>query len=181
MLLFLYLEPSTMARWRSHLIDWLCQPEYTGTDRCLPCTAVNVLLAAVLTLGIAVLLDGSLSSQLLAMVVSTVSLAFLGVIFLRGYLVPGTPAFAEAVFPVWLLRWFEDQQPVNGSRLAGEFDVETALRTIGAVTECADVDDLCLTEEFREWWEARMPDLRADEPSRAALASILGVVGDSLV
>ena len=59
----------------------LRQPEYTGRNRCVPCTIVNLLIAVIITGGVAVVsipLGGAL------FVVS------LGAIYFRGYLVPGT-------------------------------------------------------------------------------------------
>jgi hypothetical protein len=43
----------------------------------------------------------------------------LALVYLRGYLVPGTPAFTKRYFPDWLLAWF-DKTP---ERREGTVDV----------------------------------------------------------
>jgi hypothetical protein len=88
----------------SDVADRLRQPEYTGENRCLPCTVVNVLIAAVLA---------GLLSVVLTPVVGLIGFAVgLGLIYLRGYLVPGTPALTKEYFPPWLLRLF-GKEPIE--------------------------------------------------------------------
>jgi hypothetical protein len=88
----------------SDAIERVRQPEYTGENRCLPCTVVNVLVAAVA----AVLL-----SVVLTPLVGLVGFAVgVGLVYLRGYLVPGTPQFTETYFPPWLLRLF-GKEPIE--------------------------------------------------------------------
>lgn len=82
----------------SRAFDQIRQPEYTGENRCIPCTTVNVVIAAVLATGIAVF------NPLLAIAAFVASLA---AIYLRGYLVPGTPALTKQYFPDWLLAKFD--------------------------------------------------------------------------
>jgi hypothetical protein len=104
------------------------QPEYTGENRCLPCTAVNTLLAAGLSGAVAA---GGLVVTT-PVVGAVAGVAVLGVsllsIYLRGYLVPGTPELTKRYFPPWLLRAFgkepvlEHHQPVETDE---EFDRAT--------------------------------------------------------
>lgn len=122
------------------------QPEYTGENRCLPCTAVNVLIAAVVS-G----LVGLVSVPL--MVVSFA--LFLGVIYVRGYLVPGTPTLTQRYFPERVLRWFDkDPAPAYTIPLDGDDDLdpESVLLGAEALEPCLALDDLCLTPGFREDW-----------------------------
>ncbi|MEF8779411.1 MAG: hypothetical protein V5A46_01865 [Haloferacaceae archaeon] len=67
--------------------DVLCRvrhPEYTGTDRCVPCTLLNLYLSAVV--GITIGLAWSRPAGVLAF-------GFMALlVYVRGYLVPGTPA-----------------------------------------------------------------------------------------
>lgn len=128
------------------LFGSLKQPEYTGENRCVPCTAVNVLIAAVVS-G----LVGLVSAPLM-LVSFTLSL---GVIYVRGYLVPGTPTLTQRYFPDRVLRWFDkDPAPAYAIPLDGEddLDTESVLLGAGALEPCRDVDDLCLTAGFREAW-----------------------------
>jgi hypothetical protein len=79
------------------------QPEYTGENRCVPCTATNVAIAAVLAIGLAFILVTPIGV--------VAFLASLVVIYLRGYLVPGTPELTKRYFPPWLLALF-GKEPV---------------------------------------------------------------------
>lgn len=87
------------------LIERLEQPEYTGENRCGACTAVNLLLAA----GLAALLGRR--NRALGL------LAFLGgaaLIYLRGYLVPGTPKLTKKYLPEPVLALFgKDERPAS--------------------------------------------------------------------
>ncbi|MDS0476141.1 hypothetical protein [Natrinema sp. 1APR25-10V2] len=97
------------------VVDDLKQPEYTGENRCEPCTVLNLVIAAVV---------GSLvarKSRLGGLVAVGVSLAL---IYLRGYLVPGTPTLTKRYLPPAVLRWFgKEPEPEVASGLGG---VDTA-------------------------------------------------------
>lgn len=78
-------------------IERLKQPEYTDENRCPPCTAVNLLIAAAIAVvagrrnrgvGILVFLGGA------------------ALIYLRGYLVPGTPELTKRYLPETVLAAF---------------------------------------------------------------------------
>ncbi len=86
------------------LAETVRRPEYTGDNRCLPCTVVNVLIATVL--GAIV----SKRSKVGGAVVVAVSLAS---IYLRGYLVPGTPELTKRYLPPAVLRWFGKEPDVE--------------------------------------------------------------------
>lgn len=79
------------------LIDRLRRPEHTGENRCIPCTAVNV--------GIAVV-AGVLAGIVLPVAGPVVLGVSLAVIYLRGYLVPGTPTLTRRYLPAWILARF---------------------------------------------------------------------------
>ncbi|MFB6129524.1 MAG: hypothetical protein ABEJ28_01730 [Salinigranum sp.] len=93
------------------------QPEYTGENRCIPCTVVNLAIAAVLSLAVWVWL-----SAVLAVVVAAVSVA---AIVLRGYLVPGTPALTKRYLPDRVLALF-DKGPTPRTATAVGSGVEAA-------------------------------------------------------
>lgn len=69
----------------------LRRPEYTGDRRCPVCTVLNLGIAGWSSANIAVLVEPVLG--LVAFVVGCV------LVYLRGYLIPGTPVVAERLFP----------------------------------------------------------------------------------
>lgn len=79
------------------LADTLRQPEYTGENRCPPCTAVNLLIATAL---------GWLLSRKSKLAGSIAVACSIAVIYLRGYLVPGTPELTTRYLPPSVLRRF---------------------------------------------------------------------------
>jgi len=150
----------TVAR---EVMDRVRQPAYTGANRCLPCTVTNLVIAAVLTAALAWL------SVSLAVAFAVLAVAS---IWLRGYLVPKTPELTKRYFPDWLLATF-DKQPKPEPIEPGEFDPETVLLDAGVVEPCADVDDLCLTDDFEADWLARIDRLADDATLRTELADQL--------
>jgi hypothetical protein len=120
-------------------------PAYTGQNRCVPCTITNVAIAAL----------GSLA--LAAVVPPLGAVAFLGAlltIYLRGYLVPGTPAFTRRYFPDWLLAVFDKADPIPTS-----VDVEETLVAAGVLHD--EAADLVLDPRFATAWAERMDDIDA--------------------
>ena len=161
----------------SSLLDRFRRPEYTGGNRCIPCTIVNVAIALVVAGGVAVFNPlvgaGVLTASLLA-------------IYLRGYLVPGTPTLTKRYFPDWLLAKFDkaDLEVENAAEpTLNDADVETDPETVllenDLVGPCEDVEDLCLAADVREEWRGRMDDLR-DGDREAQLADVLGIEPDEL-
>ena len=141
------------------------QPEYTGENRCIPCTATNLVIAAVVAAGLALL------SVPLAVLFAAVGVAS---VWLRGYLVPGTPELTKRYFPEWLLAKFDKQpDPAPEPLPDEEFDPEEVLLEAGVVEPCQGVDDLCLTEEFDAAWSRRMADLEDEDALRSGLADQL--------
>jgi hypothetical protein len=178
------------------VLDRLRQPQYTGENRCTPCTVVNAIIAAVTAVGIGAAV-APLDPATAALLAGGALSVFAGVIYLRGYLVPGTPWLTKTYFPDWLLRRFEqghrDERSVDahagdgetadtptGASPAGGVDVEAVLLEAGAVTECDDVDDLCLTDEFRTAWREQVGRLRTVDTTRADVAAVLDVDPDEL-
>jgi len=167
---------STLQRFR--------RPEYTGENRCIPCTLANSVIAVVLSAvaaylwwpgGVAVLLVSALA------------------IWLRGYLVPGTPELTKRYFPDWLLAVFDkgpegpsgfaapDAEGGDGTFDADSFDAERVLLDGGVVEPCEDVEDLCLDGGFEREWYDRMATVREDETvARQELARQLDVDPESV-
>jgi hypothetical protein len=157
----------------SGTLESLRKPEYTGENRCLPCTIVNTVIALVVSAAVGVLFVAFASPATgvgAALVVLFLSAAS---IYLRGYLVPGTPELTKRYFPPWLLRVFgkepesstetPTQMNLRGNDPSREFDPETKLTEAGALEECETGDDLCLTEEFREAWHDEMERASGEE------------------
>ncbi|RQG93160.1 hypothetical protein EA462_02860 [Natrarchaeobius halalkaliphilus] len=168
-----------MSREQRSVLDRVRQPEYTGANRCVPCTAVNLGIAVVLAGGIAIV------APLAATLVLVSSVA---VIYVRGYLVPGTPTLTERYVPDRLLAAF-DKHPeprsgtleTNGDGLETEaggsvdemspdpsdggasaaIDPESTFLAHDVLIPCSDLadsdgahpdDDLCLTEDVERAW-----------------------------
>lgn len=174
------------------VVDELRQPEYTGENRCLACTAVNLVIAALFGAAI------TRKSRRAGAVAFAISVAL---IYLRGYLVPGTPRLTKEYLPAEVLAWFgkEPSPPVqqglgavdenghaaapgpasNGSGDEGDLDVvqtdgdggrddvdpEAFLLETGALEPCADRDDLCLDDDFRDAWAEAIDAIDAESLS----------------
>lgn len=148
------------------LLDRLRQAEYTGENRCIPCTSVNVALAAVGSAHLA-----KLTSRRLAGTAFGVSL---GAIYLRGYLVPGTPTFTKRYLPARVLQWF-DKDTMETTNKDIEIDPERVLLDAGVVELCREGTDLCLTDNFRKAWRERIHTIDTDDLDEDTLARTLGV------
>ena len=173
----------------------LRQPEYTGDNRCLPCTVVNLLVAALLA-GAVTLLSLPAAAGVFALSVLAIAL--------RGYLVPGTPELTERYLPERILRLF-GKHPTAGTSLEDQegeesvgadpddlevFDrverrrqesVEASefLQDLGAIELCADGEEFCLTDGFAERVAAHSePRTAADDVE--AIAAIFGVDPDEV-
>lgn len=185
------------------IVDKLRQPEHTGEDRCLPCTIVNVVIAAV----------GSLAVRRKSRVLG--ALAFAGslvLIYLRGYLVPGTPTLTKRYLPADVLRLFgkdPDDVPVR-SGLGGDgeqtidstdasaaeseespdrsddgdepqepaaesVDPDEYFLETGVLTPCEDHDDLCLADEFSARWTEEIERLEGDDATADRVATSFGI------
>ena len=157
-------------------VDRLRQPEYTGTNRCTPCTAINLLIAAAIAGVLAVLIPWV---GVVAFVV------FAGIIYLRGYLVPGTPTLTKRYLPASVLRLFGKESPVDRS-IAGkqvsvspkDHDSESAgtVETLAAagVVRRVGTDDIDLASAFREEWRARIHAHREQPPEKADVRGMFG-------
>jgi len=166
------------------LLSSIRQPEYTGENRCLPCTAVNTVigLLASAAVGAGLVWTGLASpSSGLAAGLFVFGLCLVAIYF-RGYLVPGTPELTTQYFPPWLLAAFgkappgyaNDGRRTDSPRNDEEFDPETDLVAASALEECSDRDDLCLTEEFGTEWKRAIERVKTDDADRAELLAILG-------
>lgn len=154
-------------------IDGMYRPEYTGENRCMACTTVNVVIATVVTIAMVYVL--AFEPAIAILTGGIAFLLFIATIYLRGYLVPGTPWITKRYFPGRLLRWFDTYPELQRTKTEEDVNVEGMLKQFGVVTECQDVDDLCLDDEFRTTWRERIIQLRDEEPTNHDLATILNV------
>ena len=136
------------------LTDRLRQEEYTGENRCIPCTAVNVILAVIVSAAIAIV---SLALGVVAFVAS------LAAIFFRGYLVPGTPRLTKQYLPDSILERFEavddgdepDEMPKLEMAEKIRYEKENRVQPdvflvdVGAITT-DDGGNPMMTDEFAE-------------------------------
>ncbi|ELY35984.1 hypothetical protein [Natronorubrum tibetense] len=113
----------------------LKQPEYTGENRCEPCTILNLAIAVVV---------GSLVARKTKLGGLAAVGISIGLIYVRGYLVPGTPTLTKRYLPPEVLRWFgKETEPELASGFGG---VETREATdisidgTDAATEDAEID-----------------------------------------
>lgn len=156
-------------------IETVRQPEYTGANRCMACTAVNSVIAVfasgVLTLAVGRFhsTGGGIGAGVALLVVSALS------IWLRGYLVPGTPALTKRYMPRWMLAWFGKETPMDVSADSENVvDIERPMLEAGIIEPCEDDDDYCLTESFREDWRAA-DGATVDRLDTQVLAEMLGL------
>ena len=171
---------------RESLLGRLRQPEYTGNNRCLPCTVVNLLIAALLAGGVAI---GSLPAAGAVFAISVLAIA------LRGYLVPGTPELTKRYLPASVLRLFGKHPTAGTSMEAESSDVDPDslavfeqierrreegvepsdfLQDVGAIELCADGEEFCLTDTFAERVETSS-EPRTVTGDAERIAAIFGV------
>lgn len=179
-----------------NIVEELRQPEYTGENRCEACTVANITIAGV----IGVIL--SRKSKFVGVVAVGISLSL---IYLRGYLIPGTPTLTKRYMPAPILRLFGKEPgadvrsglaPNGGiesndssgdvSELATE-DSETEhedlaslspeeyLLSVGVLEECDDDDDLCIEETFESEWTEAMTSLNTGSFSAEDAAIAMGL------
>lgn len=149
----------------------LRRPEYTGANRCWPCTLANLglLVAVSVTIG-------------LVRPAAAVAVAVLGcgVIWSRGYLVPYTPSFAPrmlALLPVGGRRSGHGRSTLD-PRADGERDAVDGEQVLETLTEAGavevDRDGLVLADGFRRRWHESMEELAGlgtEELASAALGA----------
>ncbi|WP_254278751.1 hypothetical protein [Haloarcula marina] len=134
------------------------EPSYTGENRCWPCTLVNLAVVGVFVLWLAVR-----KRRVLSLVVATVGV---GIVYLRGYVVPYTPRFAPQLvdaspLPNDLFHDAIDEHEAERESLAdADLDGETVMRELGAAgVLVAEGEMLLLADEVDEAWRDEMDAL----------------------
>jgi hypothetical protein len=139
----------------NRLYDEVRQPEYTGENRCMPCTVTNLLITAVVSVGLVFI------NPLVAVAFAVIGLASIAV---RGYLVPGTPTLTKRYFPEWLLQLFgkDEEDVLDAPTYEGDVDPESYLFEHGIIQEQEDGEDLELTDGFWPKWDAEIDRVQED-------------------
>jgi hypothetical protein len=147
------------------LLARLRQPAYTGENRCSPCTVVNLVLVALTAVAVGLVLP-------LAGV--AVSLLGLLAIWLRGYVVPGTPELTRRYLPGRVLAAF-GKSPTTSDPPEG--DPVEKLVALGVLED----DEPTLTPAFERRWHETAAGIDAD-PDRlqATAAEVLSVDADAV-
>lgn len=140
----------------------LRRPEHTGENRCTPCTILNVLIAATTA---AVLTTVSVTLGALSFLVALLA------IYLRGYLVPGTPRITRRYFPAPLLRAFGKQSPSAGVTISGDGGTNEALAAAGILAPASD-GTYRLASTFREEWRDRIRAVRGRDVTSEDVATL---------
>jgi len=160
-----------MSRNARSITDRLRQPEYTGENRCLPCTVLNVAVAGVLAAGVAVV-----ATPLGGVAALTLSLS---TIYLRGYLVPGTPELTKRYLPDSVRRLFGKAPQLPGP---GEtVDPEAYLLDAGVLREAeaaaTQPPELVLAAGFATEWGNGIDDVHENPAAAAGAVLELGDPG----
>lgn len=171
-----------MSGQSASLLDRLRRSEYTGENRCMPCTVVNVVIAAV----------ASAALGLVAFPLAPVAFAAsLVVIYLRGYLVPGTPTLTKQYLPEPVLQAFGKESPETDDQTfetlqkleyerQNAVDPDSFLMEVGAIEVGPDGEEYQLTEQFTATFETHAEDARAVGTRHEALAEIFDEDIDSI-
>ncbi|MEZ3145308.1 hypothetical protein [Halobaculum sp. MBLA0143] len=153
-------------------VAWLRHPQYTGDDRCLPCTVVNLAAVAV---GGTVLATVSPTAALVAV------LAGVAAIWLRGYVVPYTPTLTRRYLPERVLAWF-GKAAASDRVTARAADRDGLLEAAGLLRPTPVGDDVRLDAGFAAaWLSGTRVALAGTDGERTALSTALGVDRDALV
>lgn len=163
----------------SDIIKTIRQPDHTGDNRCYPCTVVNIVIAIVLS----TIISGK--SKVGGISILGISTMF---IYLRGYLVPGTPSLTKQYLPKAVLQLFgknpksdfynsvgtntttniepTDSSIPNSTEQDSEIEhkltTEQYLLEQNVVEFCEEIEDLCLTTEFETTWLDEISAINTD-------------------
>ncbi len=120
------------------------QDEFTGENRCLPCTVVNLIISA--------LLAGIIGYYSRGIGIIGFGLSAL-LIYLRGYLIPKTPYITQEYFPDSVLRAFG-----KSSGHADDKEVEQLMEDLDILKPEDDADTSTLNPSFEKQWRQRLKD-----------------------
>jgi len=162
----------------SIFLDRYRRSEYTGSNRCLPCTLVNTIIAVVIanTAFICLLRLNYRPAHAVIAAVAMLGIAAIQ-IWLRGYLVPWTPRLTRRYFPPWVLRAFgKEPFVIDGGRAESDLDVEHHLEAANAVTSADTAPNIELTDSFAEAWRSAIEDIASVDSAVRAVFDVDGQV-----
>lgn len=162
------MKPLSIERYR--------RPEYTGSNRCLACTLANSVLAVTVANAVFAF---AIALGYRPTVAGGVAFAVLGLaavqIWLRGYLIPGTPILTERYVPPWVLRVFgKEPFVIDGTRAESEFDAVGHLRAANVVKPSEDADPV-VDDEFEMAWQTAIDELETPD---AAFRDVFDMDGE---
>lgn len=159
------------------LIGRIRREEYTGPNRCLPCTILNLVVVAVAAAVLASVRPA------LGVVLAVVGLL---AIWLRGYLIPGTPWFTANYLPRRILALFDKAPAVESTAGAldvsgnGEADPEAVLLNHGLLTVDPSGTDLAIAPGAAAELRAATAAVNASPSDEETLSELAGVDADGL-
>ncbi len=150
----------------------LKNPSYTGPNRCVPCTLLNVVIAAALSLLLAAAAVAALSTEAGVLLGVVAFAGAVATIYFRGYLIPGTPTFTKRYFPDRLLALFDKAPEPTAWE---EVDPREVLLAVGVVVDDPEIGDLTLDPAFADAWERAAATHWTDESTlRRSLGRLAG-------
>jgi hypothetical protein len=138
-------------------------PEHTGENRCLPCTVANTAIAAALAAVV-----GAGTTPLVGAITFV---CCVGVIYLRGYLVPGTPTLTKRYLPEPVLRLFR-KDTARGRSLDYTISDGSWQGIVGNVITSTEPPQLA--DDFRRRWRRELAASRDSPTSGDDVAEVVG-------
>ena len=163
----------------------LRQPAYTGSNRCVPCTVLNGFIAVFVSILLGVFLYPHLGGVLVLLSVSVFLFVLLVIIWLRGYLLPGTPTLTKRYFPPWLLAIFghvpddpfDETVELPETDLLEPCNTDTQYRLVlSIVTEIEDIVALLDVEHDADRFLAQLADIATLEREETYRATSEGAI-----
>lgn len=137
--------------WRVRVLERVRQDEYIGENRCTPCTILNLL--------IAISVSGVIGAFTRVGAV-LVFFIFIAIIYLRGYLLPGTPSLTKQYFPDRLLNLFHAPSSHDSIKNSDQTERRLILESADAIRLTPDESDISLALSFKREWNDQMNQLR---------------------
>jgi hypothetical protein len=155
------------------------QPEYTGENRCVPCTVLNLALGSIAAIATVVLVVPVAGTVGVAVGLSLFVLSVLATYF-RGYFIPGTPTITKRYFPDWALAAFGKDGSGSERPVPGVLEPEKLLLELGIVVN-EPGSDLRLDATFAKRWTESIQRYRGDERAiTARLGEVFGVAPEQI-
>ncbi|WP_266077873.1 hypothetical protein [Haladaptatus caseinilyticus] len=147
------------------MLTQLRKPEYTGENRCWPCTVLNAILLLLACVVIAVVPKNR--SRRLG-VAAALGLVGGAAITLRGYFIPGTPRIAPRLRDTV---GFDSRRPTEPGSIAGDSDAVSGEFVMETLLDAGVIhavgESLHLDEPFRQEWRSEMTRIRGDDLGKA--------------